>query len=85
MNPTRRVQIIKRQAVAKASLTRLQNFLETGDLKCNENKVRVDKLLSIWNNCESAQDELECLDEADYSLDIEEFENQYYEVEANFN
>ena len=84
MDPTGRVQLIKRCAVAKASLTRLQNFLEAGDLKVNEIKVRLDKLPSILNKYESAQDELECLDEADYSLDREEFENQYYQVEAKF-
>ena len=85
MDPTRRVQLMKRCAVAKASLTRLQNFLEAGDLKVNEIKVRLDKLPSILNKYESAQDELESLDEADYALDREEFENQYYQVEDNFN
>ena len=35
MDPTRRIQLIKRRAVAKASLIRLQNFLEAGDLKVN--------------------------------------------------
>ena len=84
MDPTWRIQLIKRRAVAKASLTRLQNFLEAGDLKVNEIKVRLGKLTSILNKYESAQDELECLDEADYSLDREEFENQYYQVEAKF-
>jgi len=69
MDPIRRVQLIKRRAVAKASLTRLQNLLEAGDLKDNEIKVRLDKLPSMFNKYESAQDELECLDEADYSLD----------------
>jgi len=54
----------------------LQIFLEAGDLKFNEFKVRLNKLPSILNKYESAQDELECLDETDYSLDREEFENQ---------
>jgi len=85
MNPTRRIQLIKRRAVAKASHTRLENFLEAGDFKINEIKVRLDKLPNILNKYESAQDELECLDEADYSLDREEFENQYYQVGAKFN
>jgi len=85
MDPTRRIQLIKRRAVAKASLTRLQNFLAAGDLKVNEIKVRLDKLPSILNKYESAQEELECLDEADYSLDREDFENHYYQVEAKFN
>jgi len=69
MDPILRVQLIKRRTVAKVSLTRLQNFLEAGDLKVNEIKVSLDKLPSIFNKYESAQDELECLDEADYSLE----------------
>jgi len=84
MDPTQPIQLIKRRAVAKASLTRLQNFLEAGNFKFNEIKVRLDKLPSILNKYESAQDELECLDEAVYSLDREEFENQYYQVEDKF-
>jgi GTP1/Obg family GTP-binding protein len=40
----------KASAVAKASLTRMQNFLESGDLKVNEIKVRLDKLPSIQTN-----------------------------------
>ena len=63
----------------------MQNFLESGDLKINEIKVRLDKLSSILNKFEVAQDELECLDNADYSLDREEFENQYGQIEAKFN
>jgi hypothetical protein len=47
--------------------------------------VRLDKLPSILSKYESAQDELECLDEIDYTLDREEFETQYYQVEAKFN
>jgi hypothetical protein len=62
----------------------MQNFIEAGDLKVNEIKVRLDKLPSILNKYESAQKELECLDEADYSLD-REFETQYYQVKAKFN
>jgi hypothetical protein len=47
MHPTRRQQLIKRRSVAKASLTHMQNFIEAGDLKVNEIKVRLDKLPSI--------------------------------------
>ena len=80
MDPDRRNQLIKRRAVAKASLTRMQTFIDSGDLKVNEIKLRLDKLPSILSKYESAQDELECLDKADYSLDREEFENQYYHI-----
>jgi tRNA(Glu) U13 pseudouridine synthase TruD len=83
MVPTCQTQLIKRHAVAKASLTRMQNFIEAGDFKGNKFKVRLDKLLSILIKYESSQDELECLDEADYSLDREECENQYCHVEEN--
>ena len=62
----------------------MQNFLESGDLKVNKIKVRLDKLPSILNKFEGAQDELECLDDADYSLD-REFENQYCQLQAKFN
>jgi DNA repair exonuclease SbcCD ATPase subunit len=85
MDDKRREQLIKRRGVAKASLTRMQTFIEAGDLKVNEIKVRLDKLPSILNKYETVQDELECLDEADHSLDREVFENQYYQVEARFN
>jgi hypothetical protein len=40
MDAARRQQLIKRRAVAKASLTRMLKFLESGDLKVNEIKVR---------------------------------------------
>jgi DNA repair exonuclease SbcCD ATPase subunit len=85
MDAARRQQLIKRRAVAKASLTRMQIFFESGDFKVNEIKVRLDKLSSILNKFEVAQDELECLDDADYSLNREEFETQYYQVDAKFN
>jgi len=65
---TRRTQLIKRCAVAKASLTRMQNFLESGDLKVNEIKVRFDELPGIFNKYDTAQDELELQDDTDHFL-----------------
>ena len=65
MESTLRQQLVKRRTVAKASLTRLQNFIEAGGSKVNEIKVRLDKLPSILNKFESAQDDLKCLDETD--------------------
>ena len=85
MDPTRRVQLIKHRAVAKASLTRLQLFIEAGEQNLREIQVRFNKLSHIFNKYESAQDELEYLDEADYSTGREDFENQYYQFEAKFN
>jgi len=59
MNPARRVFLIKLRAVAKASLTRLQNFIKTGDRKINDIPVRINKLPYIFNKYKSAHDELE--------------------------
>ena len=47
--------------------------------------MRFNILPDIFNKYESAQDELECLDEADYTLDREEYETQYYQLKAKFN
>jgi len=85
MDPARRVQLIKRRAVAKVPLARLQNFIERGDPKINDIQVKYNKLPDIFIIYESAQDELECLHQAHYTLDREEFEIQYYQVEAKFN
>jgi len=85
MDPARRLQLIKRRAVTKASLTRLQSFIELRDQKINDIQVRFNKLPDIFSKHESAQDELECLDEADHTAYREEFENQCYQVEAKFN
>ena len=43
------------------------------------------KLPDIFNKYESSQNELQYLDEGDYTLEREEFENQYYNFEAKFN
>ena len=68
MDSTHRPKLIKRRGVAKASLTRMQNFLESGDLKINEIKVRLDKLSSILNKLEVAliSDEFNRLVVADF-------------------
>ena len=59
----------------------MKNVFETTDLKVNEIKIRLNKLPSIASKYESAQDELEYLDEASYSLNREEFENQFRQVD----
>ena len=63
-------------------MTRLQNFIEAGYGKVEDILLRFNKLPDIFNKYESAQGELECLREADYTGDREEFEIQYYQVEA---
>jgi len=80
MDSTRRTQLIKRRAVAKASMTRLQNFIELADHKINEIQVRFNKLSDIFNIYGSPQEELECLDEAHYTLERGGFESHFYQV-----
>jgi len=73
MEPARRVHLIKRRAVAKAFLTRLQNLIESGVRKLNDIPVRINKLPDIFNKYKSAQDELECVGEENYTGDRKEF------------
>jgi hypothetical protein len=47
----------------------MQGLIETGDLKVNEILVRSDKLPGILSKYESAQEELECCDDADHAKD----------------
>jgi hypothetical protein len=85
MASTRRTQLIKQRAVARGTLSRIQNFIEVGDHKINEIQVRFNKLPDIFNRHDTAQSELELSDNIDHSGDRELFETQYYQVKANFN
>jgi len=49
MDPARRLQLIKRRSVAKASLTRLQSFIEADEQKINDNRIRFNKLPDIFS------------------------------------
>ena len=60
----------------------MQNFIESGDRKVNEIQVRFDDLPGIFNRYDTAQNELELLDDTDHSGDRELFETQYYEVKG---
>ena len=75
MDTTRRTQIIRQRAVAKASLTRTQTFIETGDRKLYEFQVTFDELPNIFNKFEGAQSELELSDDTDHSVDRQQFED----------
>jgi hypothetical protein len=44
MEPSRHQQLIRQRSVAKASLTRMQTFIETSDPKLNETQLRFDDL-----------------------------------------
>ena len=85
MDTTQRARLIKQRAVAKASLTRMQSFIDTSERKINDIQVRFDELPNIYNKFETAQCELELSDDIDHSLDRQQFEDQYFEVKAKFN
>jgi len=63
----------------------MQTFIESGDLRLNEIKVRFDELPNIFNKFDTVKDELELSDDTDHAGDRESFERQYYEVKAKFN
>jgi hypothetical protein len=71
--------------VVKASLSRMQTFIESGDRKIHEIQVRFDDLPNIFNKYDTVQSELELSDDIDHSEDRQQFELQYYEVKAKFN
>jgi hypothetical protein len=84
MDAARRSQLIRQRSVPKASLIRMQKFIDTGDLKVNQIQVRYDDLPVIFNKFDNSQGELELLYDMDHSGDRELFENQY-QVKAKFN
>jgi hypothetical protein len=85
MDATRRQQLVRQRTVAKGMLTRIQNFIETGDRKLNEIQMRFDELQRIFNRFDTAQSELELSDDTDYVSDREVFETQYFQVKAKLN
>ena len=50
-------------------LSCIQNFIEVGDHKINEIQVRFNKLSDIFNRYDTAQSEMELLDDTDHSAD----------------
>jgi hypothetical protein len=67
MEATQRQRLIRQRAVAKASLTRMQTFIETGGCKLNDIQVRFEELPNIFNKFDRAQSELELSDDVDQS------------------
>ena len=59
MDIIRRTQIYKQRSVARGILSRIQNFIEAGDHKINDIKLRCKKLPDIFNGHDIAQSELE--------------------------
>jgi len=85
MDPSKDSQLVRQHEVAKSILTLMQTFSEAGDRKPNEIEGRFDELPSIFNKFESAQNELECSDDTDHSIDRQQFDDQYCYVKAMFN
>ena len=56
-----------------------------GDQRLNDIEVKFDELPNIYKKFETAQSELELLDDTDYSVDRQHFEDQYFEVKEKFN
>jgi hypothetical protein len=82
MEPELRKKLIRQRAVAKTSLTRLQNFISAREFTVNELQLRYDELPTIYNKYDNAQNESEISDNDDHSMDREAFEEQYYETKA---
>jgi hypothetical protein len=77
MDPSKGCQLVRQRGVAKIILSRMQTFIAAGDRKPNEIEVRCDELPSIFNKFETAQNELECSDDTDRSIDRQQFDDQY--------
>jgi hypothetical protein len=74
MDPMKRTQLIRQRAVAKASLRRMQMFIETDDRKVHDIQVRFEELPKIFDRFDRAQNELELSDDTDHSNERETFE-----------
>jgi hypothetical protein len=55
MDAARRQQLFRQRTAAKGMLTRMQNFIESGDLKINEIQVRYNKLPDIFTRYNSTK------------------------------
>jgi hypothetical protein len=69
MDAARLQQLKNQRAVARGMLTRIQHYIEAGEHKINEIQVRFDKLSDIFNRYDTAQSELELVDDTDHSGD----------------
>jgi hypothetical protein len=85
MEPSVCKQIIKKRALAKAALSRVQTFIESGEHKVHQIEVRFEELPRIFNKFDTVQKELELQDDMDHSDDRNQFEAQYFEVKARCN
>jgi hypothetical protein len=70
MEATRRQQLTRQRPVVKASLTRMQTFIETGDRKVTEIQVRFDDLPGIFNRVQSFSSNGQSLHTSEEKLDL---------------
>ena len=85
MDPELKSLFFKKRATVKIELTRMRSYTESSEHEIHELKVRFDKLPNIWSKSETIQEVLECSDDTtDHSADQQQFENQYYYVQAKF-
>ena len=61
MDEERCKQLIRQRAAAKASITRLQKYIDSGDRKFTQLQIRYDELPVVVSKFEVAQNELETL------------------------
>jgi hypothetical protein len=66
MEEEQRRKLIRQRGVAKASLTHIQKYIDSGECKLNQLQVRFDELPSIVLKFEAAQNELEMSDDSDH-------------------
>jgi len=50
-----RKKLVRQRAIAKSSLTRLQNFIDTGERKLHDLQIRYEELSNILRKFETAQ------------------------------
>lgn len=84
MESTHREQLIRKRAVAKGMLTRMQAYIDSGNFDTNQIQVRLNRLPTILSKFEAVQDELEASDDFDHTDDRASFETQYFEIEVKF-
>jgi hypothetical protein len=84
MDEEQRKELIRQRAVAKASLTRMQNYVQKTNHNLHDLQVRFDELPNIFNEYDIAQSELEWKNDTDFSVDRQQFEEQYFDVKAKF-
>jgi hypothetical protein len=82
MEEEQRRRLIKQRGVAKASLTCVQKYIDSGEHRIHELHVRYDDLPNIFCKFEAAQNELELQDDVDHFSEREAFQEQYYKVRA---